>query len=269
MTTGQLQQAVPAATARRALSRVPEVTVYFWTTKVLTTGMGETTSDYLAQRLGPVVAVGLGGLGLAAALALQFSVRRYVAWIYWTAIIMVSVFGTMAADVLHVGLGIPYVVSTPFFLVALAAVFAVWYASERTLSIHGIHTWRREAFYWAAVLATFALGTAAGDMTAVTMHLGYFGSGVMFAAVIAVPAVAHWKFGLNAIAAFWLAYIVTRPLGASFADWVGVSQARGGLGLGTGPVSLVMTVVIFALVGYLSSTRKDVAGPPSAETDRP
>ena len=241
------------------MSKVPEVTALFWVIKVLTTGMGETTSDYFAHRIGPIVAVGLAGVVLAASLVLQFSARRYVPWIYWTAVVMVSVFGTMAADVLHVGLGVPYVVSTGFFAVALAAVFAVWYASERTLSIHSIFTWRREAFYWATVMTTFALGTAAGDMTAVTMHLGYFASGVMFAVLIAIPALAHSRFALNGIFAFWFAYIVTRPLGASFADWMGVSSARGGLALGTGPVSLVLAVVIIAFVGYLSVSRKALA----------
>jgi uncharacterized membrane-anchored protein len=240
------------------LSKVPEVTAYFWVIKVLTTGMGETTSDYLAHRLGPIVAVGLAGVVLAAALALQLSVRRYVAWIYWSAVVMVSVFGTMAADVLHVGLGVPYVVSTAFFVVALAAIFALWYVSEKTLSIHSIFTWRREVFYWATVMATFALGTAAGDMTAVSIHLGYLTSGVMFAVLMAVPALAYWRLGLNPVFAFWFAYVVTRPLGASFADWLGVSHARGGLALGTGPVSLALTVVILGFVGYLAMSRKDV-----------
>jgi uncharacterized membrane-anchored protein len=195
---------------------------------------------------------------LAASLAVQFYVRRYVTWIYWTAVVMVSVFGTMVADVLHVGLGIPYLVSTTCFVVALAVIFAVWYASEKTLSIHSVYTRRREAFYWATVMATFALGTAAGDMTASTMHLGYFSSGVMFAVLIAVPALAYWRFGLNEIVAFWFAYIVTRPLGATFADWLGVSHSRSGLGLGTGPVSLVLAIVIVGFVGYLAVTRKDV-----------
>jgi uncharacterized membrane-anchored protein len=240
------------------LSKVPEVTAYFWVIKVLTTGMGETTSDYLAHRLGPIVAVGLAGVVLAAALVLQLSVRRYVAWIYWSAVVMVSVFGTMAADVLHVGLGVPYVVSTAFFVVALAAVFVLWYVSEKTLSIHSIFTWRREVFYWATVMATFALGTAAGDMTAVSIHLGYVTSGVMFAVLMAVPALAYWRLGLNPVFAFWFAYVVTRPLGASFADWLGVSRARGGLALGTGPVSLALTVVILGFVGYLAMSRKDV-----------
>lgn len=250
-------RAVP--TVRHAMSKVPEVTLWFWIIKVLTTGMGETASDFLAHLLGPVPAVGLGGIGLVAVLVLQLSVRRYVAWIYWTAVVMVSVFGTMAADVLHVGLGVPYLVSAPFFLLALGVVFALWYASERTLSIHSIHTRRREAFYWATVLATFALGTAAGDLTAIPLGLGYLGSGVMFAVVIAVPALAHWRLGLGAIAAFWSAYIVTRPLGASFADWMAVSTARGGLALGLGPVTLYWTIAILALVGYLAATRRDIA----------
>ena len=258
MATVQLLHDGPSRGVRHAMSKVPEVTVYFWIIKVLTTGMGETASDWLAHLLGPVPAVGLGALALAAALAVQLTARRYVAWIYWTAVVMVSVFGTMAADILHVGLGVPYLISTPFFLLALGVVFAVWYGCEKTLSIHSIHTRRREVFYWATVLATFALGTAAGDLTATTLGLGYLGSGVMFAAVIAVPAVAHRWFGLAAIAAFWSAYIVTRPLGASFADWMAVSSDRGGLAWGLGPVTLYWTIAILAFVGYLAATRKDV-----------
>lgn len=256
MKTVQIQQSAYLAPGRRMMSKVPEVTAYFWIIKVLTTGMGETTSDYLAHRIGPIIAVGLAGVVLAASLALQLSVRSYLPWIYWTAVVMVSVFGTMAADVLHVGLGVPYIASTGFFVVALAAVLVVWYACERTLSIHSIVTWRREIFYWATVMTTFALGTAAGDMTAVTLNLGYFSSGVMFAVLIAIPALAYSWFALNGILAFWCAYIVTRPLGASFADWMGVSHARGGLALGTGRVSLALAVIIVALVGHLSVTRK-------------
>lgn len=247
----------------RALSKVPEVTVYFWVTKVLTTGMGETTSDYLVHRLGPPTAVALGGIGLVGALALQFRARSYSAWIYWLAVVMVSISGTIAADVLHVQFGIPYVVSTIFFVVALTAVFALWYASEKTLSIHSIFTVRREMFYWATVLTTFALGTAAGDMTAVTLHLGYFSSGVMFGVLIAVPALAYWLFRLNPILAFWSAYIVTRPLGASFSDWMAVTHKRGGLAWGDGPVSIVLAVVIVGLVGYLAATRADIKTAPA------
>ncbi len=241
------------------MSKVPEVTALFWIIKVLTTGMGETASDFLAHVLDPMIAVALGGVGLVVCLAVQLSVRRYVAWIYWTTVVMVSVFGTMAADVLHVGLGVPYLVSSPFFLLALAAVFGGWYASERTLSIHSIHTRRRELFYWATVLATFALGTAVGDLTATTFGLGYLASGVMFAVLIALPALGHARLGLGAIPAFWCAYVLTRPLGASFADWMAVSHQRGGLNLGLGPTTAGWSLAILVLVGYLAATRRDVA----------
>jgi uncharacterized membrane-anchored protein len=200
-------------------------------------------------------------MALTAALAVQFTVCRYVAWIYWTAIVMVSVFGTMAADVLHVGLGVPYTLSTPLFMAALAAVFALWYRGDHTLSIHGIHTRRREAFYWAAVLATFALGTAAGDLTA-TVGLGYLGSAVLYAAAIAVPALARRRGSLNAVTAFWSAYVITRPLGASIADWMAVSHSRGGLNLGLGPVTLSWTVAILVFVAYVAASRKDVQRTP-------
>jgi uncharacterized membrane-anchored protein len=243
---------------RRVYSKVPEVTAYFWIIKALTTGMGESTSDFLVHHLVPEIAVVLGGIAFVIALYLQFSTDRYVPWTYWLAVAMVGVFGTMAADVLHVGLSIPYIASTVFYAVVLAVVFRTWYVSEGTLSIHSIYTPRREMFYWAAVLATFALGTAAGDLTAVTFGLGFFGSGLLFAAVIAVPAIGYWRFGMNSILAFWFAYVVTRPLGASFADWMAVSSERGGLALGTGPVSLALAALIAAFVAYLSVTRKDV-----------
>jgi uncharacterized membrane-anchored protein len=238
---------------RRGLTKVPEVTIYFWITKVLTTGMGETTSDYLVRAIPRVLAVVVAGVILVIALAWQFSAKRYVVGIYWFAVAMVSVFGTMIADALHIQLKIPYAVSTPAFAIALAAIFVTWYGREKTLSIHSINTRSREAFYWATVMATFALGTAAGDLTAVTFHLGYFSSAVMFAVVIAVPALSHWRFGLNSILAFWFAYIVTRPLGASLADWVAVSHRRGGLAWGDGPVSLGLTVVIVGFVAYLAA----------------
>ncbi len=239
---------------RSSLSKVPEVTLLFWIVKILTTGMGETTSDYFVKHMDPPIAVALGFAGFAAALVAQFAVARYQPWIYWLAVVMVSVFGTMAADVLHVGLGIAYAISTTFFAVSLAAIFAIWFMVEGTLSIHSIITRRREAFYWATVLTTFALGTAAGDLTAMNMGLGYLASGIIFTAVIALPALAWWKFGLPEIPAFWFAYIVTRPVGASFADWMGVNQARGGLDWGTGPVSLVLAILIFGCVGYLAAT---------------
>jgi len=252
---------LPRGTVRKLASKVPEVTAFFWITKILTTGMGETTSDYLVHTLDPPVAVALGGLCFVAALVLQFAVKRYIAWVYWLAVVMVSVFGTMAADVLHIGLGIPYLASTVFFAVVLTVVFLWWHRSEKTLSIHSIHTRRREAFYWATVLSTFALGTAAGDFTAYTLNLGYLGSAVMFATVIAVPALAYWKFKLNAVVAFWAAYVVTRPLGASLADWMAVSHARGGLDWGSGPVSIGWSVAIIVFVAILAVTRRDVEKP--------
>jgi uncharacterized membrane-anchored protein len=243
--------------AGRVLKKVPEVTIFFWIVKLLTTAMGEATSDYLVFHIDPVIAVALGGIGLVAALTLQFIVRRYIAWVYWLAALMVAIFGTMAADVVHVVLGVPYLVSTIGFMIALTVIFVVWYMCEKTLSIHSIYTRRRELFYWATVMATFALGTAMGDMTASTLNLGYFYSGVLFAAIIAIPALAYWLLGLNEIVAFWFAYIVTRPLGASFADWAGKPPSMGGIGLGDGTVSLILGILIVAFVGYLTITRRD------------
>ena len=204
-----------------------------------------------------MIAVIFGGIAFAVALALQLSVHRYIASVYWLAVVMVAVFGTMAADVLHVRLGVPYAVSTVTFAVALVIVFVAWYRIEGTLSIHSVDTPRRELFYWAAVLSTFALGTAVGDTTAYTLHLGFFTSGVVFAVVITLPALAHWLLGLGEVAAFWFAYIVTRPLGASFADWMGVPRSLGGLNLGRGTVGIGLTIVIIGFVGYLTVTRVD------------
>jgi uncharacterized membrane-anchored protein len=265
VTTSRLRRdGTAAAAGRRAASKVPQITVFFWIIKVLTTAQGEAVSDFLALRYGPVIAVSLGATGLAIALALQFRARRYVAWIYWAAVVMVAVFGTMAADGLHVELGVPYDVSTPFFAISLAVIFAIWYATEKTLSIHSIDTPRREFFYWATVMATFALGTALGDLTATTLHWGYLTSGIVFTAVIAVPAIARWRPGMNSILAFWFAYIVTRPLGASFADYFGVPHRYGGLGMGRGLVGLILTFVIVGFVGYLAVTRRDVDAPAAA-----
>ncbi len=248
---------VRAGTAA-GLRRVPAVTVFFWIIKVLTTAMGESTSDYMVHRFDPVVAVGFGAVGLAIALVLQFSVRRYVPWVYWLAVAMVAVFGTMAADVLHIKFHVSYEASTVLFSVVLAVVFSVWYTSEKTLSIHSIFTTRREVFYWCTVISTFALGTAAGDMTATSLHLGYLRSGVLFAALIVVPAVAYRLLQRNEILWFWFAYILTRPLGASFADWTGKPHSVGGLAWGDGIVSLVLTILIVVFVGYLTVSRRDV-----------
>ncbi len=244
-------------TVRGAL-RVPEITVYFWVIKALSTAMGESTSDYLVHRLNPVLAVLLGFAGFLAALTLQFSMRRYIAWTYWLAVVGVGVFGTMAADVLHVGFGVPYAVSSVLYALMLVAVFVTWQKTEGTLSIHSVDTPRREAFYWAAVVATFAMGTALGDLTSITLHLGYFGSALLFAAVIAIPAIGYWRLHWNPIFSFWFAYVATRPLGASFADWTGKAKSAGGLGWGDGTVALALTLAIFCLVAFLAITRVDV-----------
>ena len=254
---------------RQGARKVPEVTIFFWIVKILTTAFGESTSDFFVKIMNPEIAVLLGFVIFVAALALQFSVPNYNAWVYWFTVAMVAVFGTMAADVLHIGLGIPYLYSTIFFALALCVVFAFWYAVERTLSIHSIYTRRREVFYWLTVVTTFALGTAAGDMTASTLGLGYLTSGILFAALIFLVAVAHYVArGLlasehkrqtrNAVLAFWLAYILTRPLGASFADWFGKSVSLSGLGWGDGPVSIVLGILIVFFVAYLAVTRLDV-----------
>jgi uncharacterized membrane-anchored protein len=250
--------AQPAARpVQRALTKVPEITVFFWITKILTTAMGEATSDFMNSALGPAIAVPLMLIGLVVALKLQLKKPGYNAWNYWLVVVMVAVFGTSAADALHVGLGIPYTVSTSFYLVVLTAVFIAWYRSEKTLSIHSIYTRRREKFYWWTVFATFALGTAGGDMTATSFHIGYLASGIMFASIIALPAVAHRWLGLNSILAFWFAYIVTRPLGASFADWLDATRHLGGLNLGQGPVALGFAVVMVGFIAYLAATRID------------
>jgi uncharacterized membrane-anchored protein len=250
------QPTQPMHLAMQTMRKVPEVTIFFWIVKLLSTAMGESTSDYLVFHINPYIAVAFGGIGLLVSLVLQLLVRRYIPWIYWFAVVMVAVFGTMAADVAHVVLGIPYLVSTVGFALALVVIFVVWYVSEKTLSIHSINTTRRELFYWAAVIATFALGTAAGDMTAATLGLGYFPSAVLFAILFALPGLAYWLLGFNGIAAFWLAYIMTRPLGASFADWFG-KPYLGGLGLGDGKVALVLTILIVICVAYLTVSHKD------------
>lgn len=259
-------QPLPSRIAHGA-RKVPEVTLLFWIIKLLTTGMGETTSDYLVFHMNSYIAVALGAIGLAAAMMLQLSAKRYFAWVYWFAVVMVAIFGTMAADVVHIVLGVPYLISSVVFAAALAVIFGVWYATEKTLSIHSIYTLRRELFYWSAIMATFALGTAVGDMTASTLRLGYFASGLLFAVLFALPALGYWLFKLNPIFAFWFAYIMTRPLGASFADWFGKPRSASGMGLGTGEISIILAVLIVGLVGYLSFTHIDVA-PESGESVR-
>jgi len=248
----------PSSASHRLLTKVPEIIAFFWITKVATTAMGETASDCLNGVLGPAIAVPLMLIGLVWALRRQFRADRYDAWTYWAVVVMVAIFGTSAADALHVGLGVAYLDVTMLYAVILAAVFYAWYRTEGTLSIHSIYTKRREAFYWATVLATFALGTATGDMTATTLHLGYFDSGLLFIGLIAIPALAYRYFGMNEVLAFWMAYVLTRPLGASFADWMAVEKSRGGLGIGTGGASLILGAVVLLAIWRLARTRMDV-----------
>jgi uncharacterized membrane-anchored protein len=238
--------------------RVPAVTALFWVIKGFSTALGESTSDFMVHRFDPVLAVLMGFAAFLVALGLQLAKRRYWAWTYWFAVVMVGIFGTMGADVMHVAMGVPYASSVVLCSIALAVVFVWWQRSEGTLSVHSIDTTRRELFYWAAVVATFALGTAAGDMTALTFNLGYLASAVLFGALILVPAIGYRFFGWNATFAFWFAYVLTRPLGASIADWMGKPRADGGLGWGSGPVSIVLAAVIVALVAYAAISKVDV-----------
>jgi uncharacterized membrane-anchored protein len=238
-------------------SKVPDVTPYFWIVKVLTTAMGEAVSDYLVHQFNPYLAVFFGFVVFAVAIVAQFLARTYRTWVYWTTVGMVAVFGTMVADAMHVGMGVPYQVSVALFLVLTGVILLVWYASERTLSIHSITTPRREFFYWATVICTFALGTATGDLTGFSLHLGYLTSGIVFTLVIVVP-LAAWRLGANAVLTFWVAYILTRPVGASFADYFVMPHRVGGLALPHAAVSAVAVAVVVAFVWYLAATGKDV-----------
>jgi uncharacterized membrane-anchored protein len=241
-------------------AKVPEITLLFWVLKLLTTGMGEAMSDFLGSVSVPLAGF-VGIFGLWFALRLQLRAREYRAPVYWFAVMMVAIFGTMAADGVHDGASAPYAVTTTLYALVVAGVFYVWYRHEGTLSIHSITTRSREDYYWAAVLATFALGTAAGDLTATSLNLGFFGSVLLFAAVISIPALAWWRGKLNPIVAFWAAYIVTRPLGASFADWFGKPKSLTGLGLGDGTVSAIALVVFIGLVAYVAITKRDIQSP--------
>jgi uncharacterized membrane-anchored protein len=253
----------PASRTRFAeplAAKVPEITLMFWVIKLLTTFGGEATSDYLGDvniLLGGVVEIGV----LVLAIYLQFKARRYYAVTYWFLALAIATTGTGASDTLHVAVGIPYAGTTALWAVILATIFWRWHKSEGTLSIHSITTKRREKFYWATVFATFALGTALGDFTASVLNFGYLPSGLMFIGIFLIPAIAWWKFGLNSVLAFWFAYVVTRPLGASFADYVSKPQAISGINFGDGPTTLVALVVIVALVSFVAVRRRDVQVP--------
>jgi uncharacterized membrane-anchored protein len=235
----------------RASKVPPTIDGTFWVLKLLTTAMGEATSDFLVKNFNPEVAVCCTGLVFLIVIWRQLRAPRFFITTYWAAVIMVSVFGTMCADVLHVQFGVPYVVSASSFAVLLVLIFNAWWRTEHTLSIHSITSTRRELFYWATITITFALGTAVGDMTATTLNLGYLTSGIVFAFVFCLPSIGFWVFRLNAIAMFWMAYILTRPLGASFADYMGKPKSSGGLGWGDGHVSLLFSAIIFVILAAL------------------
>ena len=264
MTTDPMARSA-ASSGRDLLSKVPEVTAFFWIIKILCTTVGETVADFLATNLnlGLTNTTYVMGALLAVALIAQFRSDRYRPGIYWVSVVLLSVVGTLITDNLTDNFGVPLIATTVIFSVVLIAVFATWYAVERTLSIHSIRTVRREIFYWLAILFTFALGTSAGDLAAEKLAFGYLPSALTFAAVIAVIAVAHLVFRLNAILAFWLAYILTRPLGASLGDYLSQARSDGGLGLGTTVTSAIFLVTILALVVYLAITRRDQAGHPA------
>ncbi|HKB50437.1 MAG TPA: hypothetical protein VKC63_03300 [Solirubrobacterales bacterium] len=252
---------------RQMLNKVPEITLYFWIIKILCTTVGETAADLMNEELG----LGLTNTtyimtaGLIAVLIVQFRTRKYIPGIYWLAVVLISIVGTLITDNLVDNAGVALQTTTIAFSIALALVFAVWYWSERTLSVHTIVTTRREAFYWLAILFTFALGTSAGDLFAEKLELGFLPSAGIFAGAIAIIAVAHLRFKLNAILAFWLAYILTRPLGASIGDYLSQPVEETGLGLGTILTSVIFLVTILALVIYLTISKRDLIAVPSAE----
>jgi uncharacterized membrane-anchored protein len=252
--------------ARQMLNKVPEVTLYFWLIKVLCTTVGETAADFLNDNLG----FGLTNTSLVMSavlivvLVFQFRKRKYVPGIYWLAVVLISVVGTLISDNLTDNFGVSLVTTTIAFGIALAVTFGAWYWKERTLSIHTIYTTRREGFYWLAILFTFALGTSAGDLTAEKLNVGYANSVLLFGSLIAVVAIAHFRFRLNAILAFWIAYVLTRPLGASIGDLMSQPRHAGGLALGTTGTSAIFLATILGLVSYLSVTKADRAVPEPA-----
>lgn len=255
--------------AKRMLNKVPEVTLYFWIIKIMATTVGETAADFLNTKLN----LGLTNTSilmaalLIAALVGQFRKDRYVPWIYWVAVVLISVVGTLITDNITDHWGVPLQFTTTIFAIALAITFALWFGVEKTLSIHTIFTTRRESFYWAAILFTFALGTAAGDLVAETLKLGYLYSAMAFGAGIALVTLAHLVFKLNAVLAFWVAYILTRPFGASFGDLLSQPASNGGLGLGTVGTSVLFLTVIFGLIVYMTGAERRRAAMPAALQD--
>ena len=248
--------------AMQMLNKVPEVTLYFWIIKIMATTVGETGADFLNVNLNfglTGTSIVMGAL-LGVFLFLQMRARKYVPWLYWVNVVLISVAGTLITDNLVDNFGVALETTTMAFALALSATFALWYASEKTLSIHSIFTAKRELFYWAAILFTFALGTAAGDLAAEGLQLGYVYSTLIFGALIALVALAYFVFKASAVLAFWIAYILTRPLGASFGDFLSQPIANGGIGLGAVITSMIFLSTILSLVVYLTITRRDVLG---------
>lgn len=253
--------------ARAMLNKVPEITIYFWIIKIMATTVGETGADFLSFQLhwGITNTTYLMSGLLLLTLFLQIRSRRYIPVVYWIAVLLISVVGTLISDNLVDHLGVSLVTTTIIFAVALAVTFIAWYISEKTLSIHSIYTIKREVFYWLAILFTFALGTAAGDLVAEGLHMGYLNSALMFAALIGLVTVGHYGFRLNSVLAFWIAYVLTRPLGASLGDYLSQSRHHGGLGLGTTGTSIIFVSIILCLVTYLTRTKKDQTIPALVE----
>ena len=239
---------------------MPEIIFLFWVVKIFTTAGGEATSDYF-KTWGNIGGGGTELILFLGALLVQFWTRRYRAFAYWFLAYAIAIFGTGVSDFLHLDVHIPYAGTTLLWAVVLIAIFWTWQHQEGTLSIHSVTTQRREAFYWATVFATFALGTALGDFTATSLGFGYLASGIFFGVVILIPALAWWRLGLNSIAAFWMAYVVTRPLGASFADYISKPPSMSGIGFGDGPTAVVFAVAVFLLVTYLAIARPDIQSP--------
>ena len=251
------------ALSREMLNKVPEITLYFWIVKILCTTVGETGADFLNSSLnfGLTNTTYIAGVLLAIVLAVQFKLKRYVAGVYWLAVVLLSIFGTLITDNLTDNFGVSLVTTTTIFSIVLAIVFAVWYKAEKTLSIHSIVTPVREIFYWLAVLFTFALGTASGDLVAERLNLGYLTSLLIFGGIIAAIWVAHSQRKVNGVLAFWLAYILTRPLGASIGDYLSQARSDGGLGLGTTVTSIIFLTTILAVVAYLAKSKYDQITP--------
>jgi uncharacterized membrane-anchored protein len=256
----ELSRALDRFVREPVAAKVPEIIALFWVIKILTTAGGEATSDYL-KTLGNIRGGGVEVALFVIGLALQFATRRYRAFAYWFLAYAIAIFGTGVSDFLHLDVGIPYAGTTILWAAVLIAIFWVWHHSEGTLSIHSITTRRREGFYWATVFATFALGTALGDFTATALGLGYLASGILFGVIILIPALARWRLGLNGVAAFWFAYVVTRPLGASFADYISKARNLSGIGFGDGQTALVFTAAVVVLVVYLTIFRPDIQDP--------